>query len=347
MLKRHRCFVNWLLERRKFKSVSMTMSEVAATGMEQLYPGVCSEGLPILMHTFPGDTCKYRCGQTLYSSHTRFSYDLRSRRAETEAHVLRFVVIKLIQSPYLGSQRHCLNAKLMSETKEFEFKFPDRGVAPHPTILKIVFEYQAIHGMITSHAKYVEKEKETIRKSQDEETKNVHKDYEGEAKEIIQHFENEIIDKYGYQDEMLSELDNSFNHAAFLLTYSYFANIISVILHDESIDGNKLNERVDNLLSQSNASFSEDAQNKYTNIVGNVRLLRNLLTHNYNRISNDMEDKSIPKGGLEAAKRESDKGIGFTYMENIGFVIEPQYVLHILEAEKDVLMSPLVKVAFN
>ena len=30
----------------------MTMSEVAATGMEQLYPGVCSEDLQILMHTF-------------------------------------------------------------------------------------------------------------------------------------------------------------------------------------------------------------------------------------------------------------------------------------------------------
>ncbi len=146
---------------------------------------------------------------------------------------------------------------------------------------------------------------------------------------------------------MLSELDNSFNHAAFLLTYSYFANIISVILHDESIDGNKLNERVDNLLSQSNASFSEDAQNKYTNIVDNVRLLRNLLTHNYNRISNDMEDKSIPKGGLEAAKRESDKGIGFTYMENIGVVIEPQYVLHILEAEKDVLMELATKIGYK
>jgi hypothetical protein len=70
MLKRHRCFVNWLLERRKFKSVSMTMSEVAATGMELLYPGVCSEGSSILMHTFPGNTYKYRRGQTLYSSHT-------------------------------------------------------------------------------------------------------------------------------------------------------------------------------------------------------------------------------------------------------------------------------------
>ena len=41
MLKRHRCFVLWSFERRKFNRVSMTMSEVAATGMEQLYPGVC------------------------------------------------------------------------------------------------------------------------------------------------------------------------------------------------------------------------------------------------------------------------------------------------------------------
>ena len=58
MKKRHRCFVNWLLERRKFKSVSMTMSEVNATGMLQLYPGVCCEGLLPSRTLFP-DICKY------------------------------------------------------------------------------------------------------------------------------------------------------------------------------------------------------------------------------------------------------------------------------------------------
>ena len=44
------------------------MSEVAATGMEQLYPGVCSEGYCIPSYTLIGDMCKYRRGQTLYSS---------------------------------------------------------------------------------------------------------------------------------------------------------------------------------------------------------------------------------------------------------------------------------------
>ena len=53
------------------------------------------------------------------------------------------------------------------------------------------------------------------------------------------------------------------------------------------------------------------------------------------------------KDGLEPAKRESDKGIGFTYMENIGFVIESRYVLHILEAEKDVLMELATKIGYK
>ncbi len=45
------------------------MSEVAATGIEQLYPGVCSEGYIIFPHAhLYGDTCRYRRGQTLYSS---------------------------------------------------------------------------------------------------------------------------------------------------------------------------------------------------------------------------------------------------------------------------------------
>ena len=46
MLKRHRCFAYWLIGTWEIsREKSMTMSEVAATGMEQLYPGVCSEGL--------------------------------------------------------------------------------------------------------------------------------------------------------------------------------------------------------------------------------------------------------------------------------------------------------------
>ena len=49
----------------------MAMSDVAATGMEQLYPG----GVQVRVCYIPsctliGDTCRYRRGQTLYSSLT-------------------------------------------------------------------------------------------------------------------------------------------------------------------------------------------------------------------------------------------------------------------------------------
>ena len=64
----------------------MTMSEVNATGMDSLYPGVCIEDL-ILMHTFPGGTCKYRAwADTLL---VNFSGNLRASingREEVEAH---------------------------------------------------------------------------------------------------------------------------------------------------------------------------------------------------------------------------------------------------------------------
>ena len=71
----------------------MAMLEVAATGMEQLYPGVCSEGLPILMHTFPRRYVRIPAwADTLLVNTQGFSYGLRSGRVEVEAHVLRFVV---------------------------------------------------------------------------------------------------------------------------------------------------------------------------------------------------------------------------------------------------------------
>ena len=59
------------------------------TGMEQLYPGVCSEGSNILTHTFPGDKCIY-IGVGINS--VLFNYKGKSQglnlgRAEVDTHV--------------------------------------------------------------------------------------------------------------------------------------------------------------------------------------------------------------------------------------------------------------------
>ena len=59
------------------------------TGMEQLYPGVCSEGSNILTHTFPGDKCIY-IGVGINSvlfNYKGESQDLNLGRAEVDTHV--------------------------------------------------------------------------------------------------------------------------------------------------------------------------------------------------------------------------------------------------------------------
>ena len=92
MLKRHRCFVYWLLERRKFNRVSMTMSEVAATGMEQLYPGVCSEGmLYSLMHTYAEIRANTGVGRHSTRQHTRLF--LRPKKQTSRGGSPRFAFV--------------------------------------------------------------------------------------------------------------------------------------------------------------------------------------------------------------------------------------------------------------
>ena len=69
------------------------MSEVAATGMLYLYPGVCTEGM-FYPHAHFLDTCDtYMRGQTLYSFTTMgFPTASINGRVEVEACVFCFVV---------------------------------------------------------------------------------------------------------------------------------------------------------------------------------------------------------------------------------------------------------------
>ena len=62
------------------------MSEVTATGMQQLYPGVCSECILYPHAHFP-DTCEIPAwAETLLVQHQGQSQGLNQRTVEMEAH---------------------------------------------------------------------------------------------------------------------------------------------------------------------------------------------------------------------------------------------------------------------
>ena len=74
------------------------MTEVIATGMLSMYPGVCSEDFPILMHTIPIQVY-IRRRQTLFRLQVKASQGLGQRAAEMEAYVFRYVVSETTNRP--------------------------------------------------------------------------------------------------------------------------------------------------------------------------------------------------------------------------------------------------------
>ena len=134
---------------------------------------------------------------------------------------------------------------------------------------------------------------------------------------------------YEWNDEYIFYMENNFYHSTFILAFSYFESIVSAMCKEKSLDSySPIQKSVENLLNTCNKSFSEEIQPQMDYVLGNLRHIRNMLTHNYNGTSKDDQEK--------AAKEESEKRIGFTKADD-SITIERSYVAHALDAEYDVL----------
>lgn len=138
--------------------------------------------------------------------------------------------------------------------------------------------------------------------------------------------------EYSDRDERVFDLKYNFYHATFILVYSYFESMVSAYVKTilSSNPAFSAEKNVDMILTEKNASFSPEVQQEYDYVVGDLRKVRNLLTHNYNGTSKNEQE--------EAAKREHERKIGLAMFDD-GILIEKEYITQALEKEHKILIE--------
>lgn len=201
-----------------------------------------------------------------------------------------------------------------------DFTIPSTAKAAHPLILKIEIQHNSLQKLVsTNHGFFqnMRKELELWKATKIDESNCVSEE------EIIQR-------EYNWEKESIYNLENDFYHAAFILVYSYFESIIAAMCKNKSLTIKPhVVDNVKEILNCCKESFSANVQSKYDYVVGDLKSIRNLLTHNYNGTDKDNQ--------IKAADRESAKDIGFQKISDESFVVKLPYIEQALDNVYEIL----------
>lgn len=193
----------------------------------------------------------------------------------------------------------------------------------HPIVLRIEQQMQSLLSLIHSNRGFFQEENKKLDEWKSLEVDKVYKDFEGKPKDLITNEEDNVNSQYDWQKQILWNTENDFYHATFILAYSYFESIVSAICKDKAIVAdNHIDNKVKAILCHCKSQFKATTQIQYNYVVGDLKKVRNLLTHNYNG-TNKQEQ-------LDAASREHAKSIGFEKVSDESFVVRFEYVVQTL-----------------
>lgn len=214
-----------------------------------------------------------------------------------------------------------------------DFTIPQNSSTSSSVITrKIECQEKALRDLIREYQTILCKNKNETESWKDAKLKAINSQACDECIEVIKKAEESIFSEYTFRMEEISEMENIFFHAMFIMTYSYFESLVSAMCKHLSLNlKSNVYDKTKAILSKTRKPFIKEVEEKYNYVTGDLRLIRNLLVHNYN--GTPCNDQLI------AAQKESDRGIGFSMLQSDTFVIEKRYIEHVLDCEYDVLKA--------
>lgn len=197
---------------------------------------------------------------------------------------------------------------------------------PDDTECKINIQANAIADLVNILPYYFENQCANLSKLQEtaiEELKNQSDIDEDSCNRQLE----ELQAHYSFLIEQQLEFKNTANHAIFLLIFAYFESIVTQIRVSQGLSpifGIKKTD-VTEAMDKCGCKLSKEAEEALDYLVGTVKEIRNLLTHNYNG-STTSDDKY--KRQIDIAKDEQNKGIGFA-IDRGRYILKKEYLLYI------------------
>lgn len=215
---------------------------------------------------------------------------------------------------------------------ELDLNFSTNLLAPHKLVCAINCQYEAIRDLIDEIQGNFSKRKEELEHRKKTELSKIHVCENCDDQNNLSPEERGIQDYYDYQEEVIWNMENYFCHSALIMTYSYFESLVQALCEEKGKKTcNHVKENIRMLLSDEHIQFTDEVHKVNEYVTGDLKNVRNLLTHNYNGTAKNDQ--------LESARKEAEKGIGLNLYNNELVVIEYQYVIQALEKVNEILLE--------
>lgn len=215
---------------------------------------------------------------------------------------------------------------------ELDFTFSKDPFAPHKLLCEINWQYEAIMDLISENQNFFSRRKKELEHRKNAELSKIHVCEHNDVPNFVSPEERSIMENYEHQSEVIWNMENYFCHSALMLTYSYFESIVLALQKEKGRkEYQDVKKNIDGFLSEEKMQLTEETQEVYEYVTGDLKNVRNLLTHNYNGTAKECQ--------LESARKEAEKGIGLNLYNNELVVIEYRYVTQALEKVHKILLE--------
>lgn len=194
-----------------------------------------------------------------------------------------------------------------------DLSIPETAKAVSPIVRTIEMQYCFLQKLLHENLGLIQEMKEKLKQ------RKINMD------SLCNDMREEIIVQEYNESEFIFNLENNFCHSFFIMSFSYFESIIAAICKNHSLSiSNQVEKNVQKIKEHTGLLLADDIQSKCEYVLGDLKLVRNLLVHNYNGTARDDQ--------LAAAKKETDKGLGFHMYENsFAINMEFKYIKFILD----------------
>lgn len=200
---------------------------------------------------------------------------------------------------------------------------------PHPIYRKISDQYFYLKDLIETSTSQMEERYKIEEKECNEWAEQNAKEQAGDDRDIYDSVlanNNSAVD--AHLDD-LYEVQALLRHSLFIIVFSYFDSIATLIVQDKGFGAGA--KAIEKLYDHYVPLLSEKAVTQFNYLKDTLRVIRDLLTHNWNG--------SVPihENQLQIAELESAKMKGFTYNKVGQLEVTTEYVKESLELEHDLL----------
>ena len=199
----------------------------------------------------------------------------------------------------------------------------------HPTCRKIETQYMSLLNLLDTVSSNMEKQYLEDEKSGYEwAEKNAQEKSGGEDISYQNIYGQNCTAVDGHLSD-LYDIQNMFYQSMLSTAYSYYESILTLIVVEKNL-GNK-QKPFDALKDQVYSNLQPEVKTDFDYLYDTVRLIRNIITHNYNGTPNPDQ--------IRAAQTETEQKRGFAMYNQDSYTIEKRYVLFVLDKEYWVLRA--------